>query len=1193
MGRKEARLSLLSRHADAVACSTTNSNTSIFGEASFEFSTTTSGNNSARSSFGTHGSSNLLRASETSTDSTPKIGKRLRRRPSLDRAMASTKAQSVIRDVNRLKFSRLGLHGRESEIAVLYKTHERWKKTEQNIKNKSACDGKVQQEIAGKLQTPLNLISVIGASGTGKSMIVREFGKQLVKKDSTVFFVSGKFEQHRSRPYAAFITAFSQICLDAILNDDPTMRTAIFNAVGAMDYHLLLDLIPNIGELVYMVRGDSNQEIITKHGGEDEYDIVKSEKKRAFLLQRFLTAVASSADTLFVLEDLQWIDTDSLVLLETILTEDWATQDNSFLVICTHRKNEVDESHPFSQTLNSIEEKRKQTRTNLIVENLSPKAVHGFITELLNSSYEDTAELADIAFSRVQGNIFYLVQFLTALRDGGFLRCNLATMKWTWDDVLIRKSTVVAGNVLTILMDKMSKLPCRLKSVLLVAACLGSSFDEVVLTFLDGKLQQSGLLPVCGDNIETHDNQHTQAVTEILETIVEEGLLEALSIRPGKNRSYCFAHDQIEQAAKSLVESDKLLQLQFQIGHILFENKKQIDYQSLMFTIVNMLNEGSHSVAGLKKSQLLIDANVEAGIAAIANSAFGAAVSYLKRAIALIPEDKRLKEHCLLSLQLYNALIKAEYSLGNWDDVNSLIQTVVTQKNRPIADKAVAYSTMVTILAIHKHDHAGAINLAVEVLGQLGATFHPRLGVFAVVGALVRTKLLLRKVPVESLLDQAELQDNNKKIALDIITAMNSSLYASNPELLVCFVLKTLRWSLKYGVSKDTPKCVGVFALLEMAMGNTKAATSAAYLSIKLAEKHGLMATEYAPMSSAYGFVLPWTTSLHDCKNSLYSGFDLGQRTGDLEYAYMNAVLYCFFCFCLGKPLNALETDMRNYGRQMRASNQALQLQFLCLTWQTTMNLMGRCHDPLELTGEAMNQDKMLSAADIDKNPPLRAQVQCHRLQLAVYYRDFNLAGKLISLASNIAAVNPCNPIIWRTALFEGVTAFELVRQKRNKWKSTALKAVSKVQKWVDAGNVNCVHILYLLQAEQAAMQRKRKKARGLFDKAIVTAARNGFRNDRALASERCAEWHRFAGNDDIANDYLHQAFECYTEMEAFGKLDEMATRYPSLRPCYVVVGTEKSEEKPDSLSLSKKKLKATEVTPTSSVIVVRSFGTP
>jgi len=144
----------------------------------------------------------------------------------------------------------------------------------------------------------------------------------------------------------------------------------------------------------------------------------------------------------------------------------------------------------------------------------------------------------------------------------------------------------------------------------------------------------------------------------------------------------------------------------------------------------------------------------------------------------------------------------------------------------------------------------------------------------------------------------------------------------------------------------------------------------------------------------------------------------------------MNAVLYCFFCFCLGKPLNALETDMRNYGRQMRASNQALQLQFLCLTWQTTMNLMGRCHDPLELTGEAMNQDKMLSAADIDKNPPLRAQVQCHRLQLAVYYRDFNLAGKLISLASNIAAVNPCNPIIWRTALFEGGTAFELVRQK-------------------------------------------------------------------------------------------------------------------------------------------------------------------
>ena len=177
------------------------------------------------------------------------------------------------------------------------------------------------------------------------------------------------------------------------------------------------------------------------------------------------------------------------------------------------------------------------------------------------------------------------------------------------------------------------------------------------------------------------------------------------------------------------------------------------------------------------------------------------------------------------------------------------------------------------------------------------------------------------------------MQDTRKKIALDYIVAMNSSMYAANPELLVCTVLKTLRWSLKHGLSKETSRCVGVFALLEMALGDIKTATRTAKFAVELAEKEGLMISEYAPISSVYGFVLPWTTSLHDCRNKLFEGYVIGKQTGDLEYGFMNIVLYCFFSFCSGKPLSELESAMRKYGREMRASNQALQLQFLCLTW--------------------------------------------------------------------------------------------------------------------------------------------------------------------------------------------------------------------------------------------------------------------
>jgi predicted ATPase len=347
-----------------------------------------------------------------------------------------------------------------------------------------------------------------------------------------------------------------------------------------------------------------------------------------------------------------------------------------------------------------------------------------------------------------------------------------------------------------------------------------------------------------------------------------------------------------------------------------------------------------------------------------------------------------------------------------------------------------------------------------------------------------------------------------------------------------------------------------------MALGNIEAGTKACKIAVQLAEKQRLMASEFAPISAVYGFVFPWTSSLHSCRNHLLTGYKIGLQSGDLENAFMNITLYCFFCFSSGKPLSDLEADMRDYGRQMREYNMTLQLQFLSLTWQTILNLMGRNNDPLVLSGEVMSQEEMLQAADNDNNPPLRSQLQCHRLQLAVYFGDYELAAQLIGPASNIGTVNPANPIIWRTALFEGITAFEMVRRGKRKWKGTAMKAVTKVQKWVQAGNVNCVHILFFLQAEKAALENNIEEAQKLYDKAIATSARNGFQNDRALASERCGGMFGHAGDEDWANDYFKKAHEAYSEMEAFGKIDQMNMQRPALRPSVDIGALDKGIEK-------------------------------
>lgn len=1014
----------------------------------------------------------------------------------------SNQATQVHEELNRLKFSRMGLYGRENELRTLSTFFEKM----------------------GTTDGGLNLTIVTGSSGTGKTALVKECTSRLARDTSSIV-AAGKFDQHYSVPYGAFVAAFTQLCQDIPSHPlyPSKIQPAILEAVG-QDYKLLQDLIPNICDLV----PSGNHSLrMSKDGGPQEYDMVKSKEKFKFLLQRFLHAVCHpSHKVVLLLDDIQWMDSASLKLWETILS-DSVLADSMWVIGVSC--DEVSSEHVVSKTLDSVQKRRGKAPSVLTLEVFSLETTTGFISELLN--LENVESLATIAHQRVQGNVFCLIQFLTLIRDKGFLHYDISSMKWTWVEEDIRRSTVVSNNVLSALMEKVDKLPSDAKQLLQVLTCLGAIFSEDLMLLVHANLNTLE---------ESSSSGAVRSPKVILESLITEGLLETVQLSGNTSKCYCFSHSQIGIVAMEM--SEDFSRLQFHVGRILWENQNDIDYQGMLFTIVDLWNGGKEHMHGSKQIRMLIDLNFQAGKKALESSAFGAATEYLHDAINLIPMATRWSKDYDLTLQLYNCLIKAEYSNGMWDLLRVHTEEVIAQKDRPITDKIIAYTAAISVLSIQEHNHPKAIDLAVHVLEQLGTSFWRKGGKLSVVGGLLKTKKLLSKMPLESLLTQKEMNDTNKLVALDILTAVNSSMYGCNPDLLMCSVLKTLRWSLKYGVSKDTAKCVSFYGLVEMALGNINYGSEACKLAIKLAEKENLMNTEYAPIGASYGFVLPWTTPMHTCSSKLLVGYNLGLETGDLHYGFLNVTLFCYFSYCCGKPFDGLESDMREYAQQMREYKQSLQLQFLRLTWQTILNLMGKCDgNPAVLSGEVMKYQEVLRVADIDKNPPLRAQVQCHRLELAVYFCDFNLAAKLIGPASAISLVNPGNPIIWRNALFEGVAAFELYRRGKKKWKANALKALFKTQKWVDGGNVNCVHILYLLQAEKAAsMEKNTDGARQLFDKAIVTAARNGFRNDRALATERCAAMYESESDQTWFEEYFSRAMEAYREIGAIGKVEHM-----------------------------------------------------
>lgn len=121
----------------------------------------------------------------------------------------------------------------------------------------------------------------------------------------------------------------------------------------------------------------------------------------------------------------------------------------------------------------------------------------------------------------------------------------------------------------------------------------------------------------------------------------------------------------------------------------------------------------------------------------------------------------------------------------------------------------------------------------------------------AAIGSLIKTKRLLGRIPLESLLEQKEMNDPYKSAALEISTTVNSSLYAANPTLYSTITLKTLRWSLNYGITNHTVKCIGIYALFEMVFGNTESATKVSHRKTTSTKRLTRHMKSWRPMASS------------------------------------------------------------------------------------------------------------------------------------------------------------------------------------------------------------------------------------------------------------------------------------------------------------------------------------------------------
>ena len=223
-------------------------------------------------------------------------------------------------------------------------------------------------------------------------------------------------------------------------------------------------------------------------------------------LKAFFKAQSLIAPSIFLLEDLHWLDADSSSALEAITRN---VDDFPFAVVASSRFFD-DGSRPGPDLHDTV------TARQLTLDPLEGLEALALAEDRLSFRLSD--ELSTFMMQRTQGNPFYIEQFCMYLDENAFLEERSGRL------YLCEDETEIPESIGSIIVARIDRLSGKLKKLVQTAAVLGREFDVQVLSAM-----------LRGDR-------------EILDALLEQGEKEAIWSALSEIL-YIFSHTMLREVA--------------------------------------------------------------------------------------------------------------------------------------------------------------------------------------------------------------------------------------------------------------------------------------------------------------------------------------------------------------------------------------------------------------------------------------------------------------------------------------------------------------------------------------------------------------------------------------------------------------------------------------------------------------------
>lgn len=396
------------------------------------------------------------------------------------------------------------LYGREAEIAALLAAFERVVATDFVADTDDESMHRAIQSSALSVSHALPMLMLVsGYAGVGKTALVQELYKPITAKHG--YFISGKFDQFgRNVPYSAIVDALRKLVQQLLGEPDEQVewwRSRLLTALGS-NGQIIVDVIPEV-EL-----------IIGQQPHVLEVGATEAQNRFNLTFQKFVRVFCSKDHPLVIfLDDLQWIDSATLKLIELILLDE---QTQYLFLIGAYRDNEVTPTHSLVSTLERLRNQGAVLQ-EIILTPLALEPLSQLLAETLHQSLDSVRSLAQVVSLKTEGNPFFVSEFLKMLYRENLLIFDAKQLNWQWNLVEIEAQDIT-DNVVELLLWQLKKLPEVTQQLLCLAACVGAEFDLETLA-LSAERNSEGT--VC--------EKPRKAISQDLLAAIQAGLIQPLS----------------------------------------------------------------------------------------------------------------------------------------------------------------------------------------------------------------------------------------------------------------------------------------------------------------------------------------------------------------------------------------------------------------------------------------------------------------------------------------------------------------------------------------------------------------------------------------------------------------------------------------------------------------------------------------